>query len=393
LPGPFFQLFLSWQILTLRSVWTILEKQRIENGVDFMSRKIISMLVLFLLLLPSGICLADSTGADQETLTVEQAINLALSNRNDVKNAALSLEAANISNDLANDDLESYLIPGTNQYAGGIISADQLYTSEYNLQTAQKNYDTKIESVKFSVYSKYYDVVSALDNRDAKELASKQAEEKLKISELRCQLGMDTRLTLYQAQQQAITAQGNHSLAQQTLDQKYIALMEYIGKPSSERPALVRELIYTPLKIDNPEARFSEIVKDSPAVWLAKKSLELTKQTTGDSNSEELDDVNLEKAEVNILTTRDSQLQATRTIYYNILSLEESYNNAVESAKVTDEALRVAKLLYEAGMGTKLDVTATEITANSAHQALDSLSYQHALLMMAFEKPWAYSTY
>jgi outer membrane protein TolC len=360
-----------------------------------MYRKIVSLVILFLLLLPSGVCLADNNIADQETLTVEDAIKLALSNRNDVKIASLTLEAAESSNELAVDNatttFESYRIPGTNQYVGGGDAWDQVYTTKYNVQTAQTNYDTKIESVKFSVYSKYYDVISALDSKDSKELTSEEAAEKLKISELRFELGMDTKMTLYQAKQNAVLAQSNFTLAQQTLDQKYIALMEYICKPTGERPTLVRELSYNPIKIDDPEAKISDIVKDSPAIWLAEKALKLTKNTLGDSGSDELDDANLEKAEVNILATKDSQMQATRTIYYNILNVEELYNNAVESAKVADEALRIAKLLYESGMGIKLDVNSAEIAANNAHQLVNSLSYQHAILMMVFEKPWAYS--
>lgn len=357
-----------------------------------MRRKIISLLVLLVLTIPAGICLADGEPAGA-TLTVEQAIDLALKNSSTVKSADLALQAANIANDETWESVNSALLPDANgQYYGAVDSWDAVYVADYNLEAARKNYDTAVESVKFNVYQKYYAVVNALDNSDAQRLASQQAAEKYKIAELRYQLGMDTILNVYQSQQQNVSAQSNLAGSTESLEQKYIALMEYIGLPKSERPVLIRELAYTPLKVDDAETRIADIVKDSPAVWLASRSLLLTEQTSGSSGDYYglLTDINKEKANLTIVTSRDAMTQATRNIYYSILNAEESYNSAVAAAKAADEGLRVAKLLYEVGMGTKLDVTAAEIAAQSAHQAVDSLSYQHAILVMAFEKPWAY---
>jgi len=351
------------------------------------------MLLLFLMMFVSiGTCRADADTAGS-TLTVDQAIDLALKNSHTVKSADLALQAANISDDQAWEGVASALVPDANgQYHGPVDSWNAIYMADYNLESARKNYDSAVESVRFSVYQKYYAVVNALDNNDAQRLANQQAAEKYKIAQLRFDLGLDTRLNVYQSQQQNVSAQSNLAGSTESLDQKYIALMEYIGLPKTDRPALVRELAYTPFKVDNAETKIADIVKDSPGVWLADRSLLLTQQTSGSSGDYygQLTDINVEKADLTIITTRDAMTQATRNIYYGILSVEESYNNAVAGAKAADEALRVAKLLYEVGMGTKLDVTAAEIAAQSAHQAVDSLSYQHAILVMAFEKPWAY---
>lgn len=343
--------------------------------------------LLFFSISPSVAVLAD-TAAPSQTLSVEEAVELALANRSDVQVAALNLGAAQISDELAWDSVNDII---SNSPAGASSSAwDQTYVSDYTLQSAQKNYETKLENVEYTVYQNYYAVVTALDSADSQRLISHQAQDKLKIAELRAQLGMDTKLSVYQAHQAAVSAQANHAIAQLSLDQKYTDLMEYIGKPSGERPTLVRELSYSPLQISDPESMFREIVKNSPSVWLAEKSLDL--QELNRINSPglegELSDIQTEKAEITVITTEEAMLQATRSIYYNVLNIEESYNTAIQSAKAADEALRVAKLLYEVGMGTKTDVTAAEIAAQSAHQAVNSLSYQHAMLVMAFERPW-----
>ena len=363
-----------------------------------MRRCFIPVFVLFLLTaFGPGTCRADVSVPGDASLTVEQAIDLALANRNDVRSASLDLDAASVSNDLAWDYasgvMEATQIPGTNQYVS--VGSDPflpVYNSDFALKAKQKAYDIKRQSVEFSVYQRYYAVVNALDKFDAQQLAGQQATENLKIAALRNQLGMDTNLALYKAQSQATAAQGSLATAQQELDQKYITLLEYIGMPKTSRPALVRELTFVAVDIADPEAKFSAIVNDSPSVWIAKQSVQLTEETAGNANSDELDAINLEKADINVLTTRESMLQATRNIYYGLKSIEDSYPTAQASVRTTQEALRVAKLMLDLGMGTKTDVLNAEIAANNATQMLDSLSYQHAILKMAFEKPWAYGS-
>jgi len=352
-----------------------------------------SILVLALLLFTGifpGICWADTAApADiavpTDTLTVDEAVALALKNRTDIESASLNWDAADIASQMAWE---------TASGSGPSDLIDLIYEADYSLEAARTNYESRQEAVKYSVYQKYYDVVKAWDNSEAQRLAVEQAQENLAIAELRFQLGMDTRLNVYQAQQQTVAAQSGYTLAQQTLDSSYIALMEYIGKNRSERPELVRELTYEPLEIADPEGEINDIVNNSPSVWLAKKSLTLQELTRENSAalSGKLDDIQHEQAELTIVTTKDAMRQVTRNIYYNVLSMQESYATATEGAKTADEALRVAKLLHEVGMGTKLQVTAAEISAHNAHQALDNLSYQHAILVMAFEKPWVYGS-
>jgi len=344
-------------------------------------RSIISAVVaclLFITIFP-GASRAD-TAAAGVILTVEEAVTQALDNRKDVQNALLNWDAADITSELT----------WNNSYMGLPDSINQIYQADYALEVARTNYETKRGAVEYAVYKKYYDVVSALDDQDAQRLARQQAEEKLAISELRLRLGMDTRLALYQAQQQAVSARANYAVAEQATDNAYISLMEYIGADKRERPALVRELSFQPLQIGDPETEINDIVIGSPNVWLADRSLWLEEITRDNSATldGDLENIQHEQAEITVITTKDAMRQATRSLYYNVLKLQESYETAVQGAKAADEALRVAKLLYEVGMGTKTDVTAAEIAAQNAHQAVDSLSYQHAILVMAFERPW-----
>ena len=344
-------------------------------------RRFLALIVTlsFIALFPSVTALADTSSSPQ-ILTVEEAVQLALKNREDVRTVQLNWDAAWINSDLAWENANM-------SYSDSI---NQIYQTDYAIEAARTNYETKREAVEYSVYQKYYAVVNALDDLDAQKLSQQHAEEKLAVTELRVQLGLDTRLALYQAQQQAVSARTNAAVAEQSLDNAYVSLLDYIGVATDQRPELVRELTYQPLQIGDPETKINDIVRKSPSVWMADRSLLLQELTRDNSVGllGDLENIKQEQAEIAVITSKDAMRQATRSLYYNVLKMQESYETAVQGAKTADEALRVAKLLYEVGMGTKTDVTAAEIVAQSAHQAVNSLSYQHAILVMAFERPW-----
>jgi len=344
-------------------------------------RRFLALIVTlsFIALFPSVTALADTSSSPQ-ILTVEEAVQLALKNREDVRTVQLNWDAAWINSDLAWENANM-------SYSDSI---NQIYQTDYAIEAARTNYETKREAVEYSVYQKYYAVVNALDDLDAQKLSQQHAEDRLAITELRVQLGLDTKLALYQAQQQAASARTNSAVAEQSLDNAYVSLLDYIGVATDQRPELVRELTYQPLQIGDPETKINDIVRKSPSVWMADRSLLLQELTRDNSVGllGDLENIKQEQAEIAVITSKDAMRQATRSLYYNVLKMQESYDTAVQGAKTADEALRVAKLLYEVGMGTKTDVTAAEIAAQSAHQAVNSLSYQHAMLVMAFERPW-----
>ncbi|MBC7347105.1 MAG: TolC family protein, partial [Clostridia bacterium] len=54
-----------------------------------------------------------------------------------------------------------------------------------------------------------------------------------------------------------------------------------------------------------------------------------------------------------------------------------------------EEALRLARLRYEVGMATRLEVQAAELMLAQAEAAAASVLRQHAYYKLAFQKPWA----
>lgn len=361
-----------------------------------MRRVLIPIIICLLLIsiLP-GNCLAAETNVSA-TLTVDEAIELAIANSKDLQSASLDLDAAALSRDNAWDDnnavlLSSY-IPGTDLHVSIATGSEaNVYSTNYTWLSKLRGYDTALEAVSISVYQKYYDILAAINKLESQRLSAQLDEENLRITELRCQLGLDTQAVLYGAQTKVAASQAALVTAQQDLDQKYITLADYIGLPEGSRPSLDNTVTYVPAKIDDPELAIRSIVDSSPSVWLADENVRLQENTSGLSNDYKMDNINRDKANLVVSMTREKMEQSTRNIYYQLINLQNSYQASLENDRSLQENLRVARLMFDLGMNTKVDVTAAELAASNSRQTLNSLVYQQVILKMTFAKPWASS--
>ena len=101
--------------------------------------------------------------------------------------------------------------------------------------------------------------------------------------------------------------------------------------------------------------------------------------------------IDVRKAEINAYDTRIQMRQLVRILYNNILKLENAYITQSQAITLQEEKLRVLKTKYELGMVTKQDVEEVEIELIKARKSLEEIAYQHEILKLAIEKPWAYA--
>ncbi|MBC7074789.1 MAG: TolC family protein [Syntrophomonadaceae bacterium] len=340
-------------------------------------------------------CLAEDINPD--SLTIEEAVNLALSNSKELEKASLEVDAAKVTRDEAWDAHNAVLmqtyIPGQDMYLS-VPTGQELdglvYTTNFAWLAKKKEYEAKVDSVVLSVHQKYCNVLTAREKVESQRLAVQRDEEKLRIAKLRYQLGLNTVSDVSRAKMQVADSQAKLETAEKELEQRYIELAEYLGLPEDSRPTLVDEIEYASLEVENVDNQIDSIASNSPSVWVAEEAVRLEKQTYGKINSYDLDKVELDKAEVGVDITKKNIREITRNIYYAIKQLEDSYTAALEAVQAAEEALRVAQLMFDVGMATEADVLNAEAALASARYALNNLVCQHELLKMAFEKPWTY---
>lgn len=356
---------------------------------------VIMFLCLSIGVLPAA-CLARDI--DTSSLTIEEAINLAFSNNEELEKALLEIDAAKVTRDETWDAHNAVLmktyIPGQDMHLS-VPTAHELdglvYTTNYAWLVKKKGYEAQIDSVVLAVHQKYYNVLKAQKNAESQQLAAQKDQEELKAGELRYQLGINTLADLLRVRTQAVDSRAKLETAKKELEQKYIELVEYLGLPADSRPVLEDKVKYASLEVENIDKQINAIVNDSPAVWIAEEAVRLEKQTYGKVNSYDLDKIELDKAQIEVDITKKNMRDLTRNIYYTIKELEESYVAAQEAVQAAEEGLRVTELMFEVGMATKADVLKAESALAQAENSFFALTCQHELLKIAFEKPWTYS--
>ncbi|WP_172613495.1 TolC family protein [Moorella sp. E306M] len=332
-----------------------------------------------------------------DTLTLQQAVDMALKHSSELQVARNTIDKNKKLRDEAWDANNAVLI---NTYLGnglyvsvptGKDPQGAVFKTDYDWRAAQKDYDTKVESVKASVYQAYFNVLQdqAQVNYLEQSLASK--ERNLRDAEARWQAGMDTAFNVNQLRAAVVSERAKLAQAQDTLARDYANLAQLVGLPRGSTPALSNDATYQPLEVTDLNSTIEQIVSASPDLWKAQQQVQLIKDTFAMQNSADVDRYNLKNANLAVTITGDKLQQAVLKLYYTVKDLEAGYEAAQKSVATAEEALRLAKLRYDVGIGTQADVLAAEASLAQARQQLLSLTIQHELAVKAFWQPWAWS--
>ncbi|MEW6772098.1 MAG: TolC family protein [Bacillota bacterium] len=328
-------------------------------------------------------------------LSLAEAVELALANSQELKQAYLEVEAAKETRREAWETYNAVLlrtyIPGQDLYVSLPTGEDPqglVYITNFNWLVKQKNYEAKKDSVIATVYKKYYGLLQEIEKIRAQELALAEKEKQLANAEARYKVGMETAVSLQGMRAEIARVQAVLAEAKNGLERTYAELAELLGLPVDSRPILTESPVYEPLRVEDPEKAIEEITENSPAVWIANEAVRLERDTYGMLHNYDVDKAELNKAKADVAVARESTRQLTRTLYYTAKSLEESCTTAQENLRLAELSLRVARLRYEVGMATQADLLAAEAALAQAKQAFLALQCQHDLLKMAFYKPW-----
>lgn len=362
-------------------------------------RKGVSILLLSLFLAVSLVMPASGAsdeGAGTTGLTMDDAVNMALARSNSLREAQLNIDRSeevrdNLANQLDYVPLGPTEEPYSNLYTG-LASADIAY------RMAKKTKTIEEDAVMMSTLQAYTDLLLAQENLDYAHQNLKQAGWQLNVGNLSYQQGM---ISQYEknALQAAYEVAGKQAVsAEVALDSAYITFNNLIGMAAGDRPILAEKPGFNGIEVENLQTAINHVMNENPSVWLTDQYLKLaevqldlydfTDSTLEPYTAKEID---VDKARLTAADSREQLEKLMRTIYNNILTLEEGYAMQQEAVKLAEEDLRIQKLKYEIGLATKTEVQAAEISLQEKNKALDQLIFQHELLKIAFEKPWTVS--
>jgi outer membrane protein len=348
---------------------------------------------------------ADSTGTDSSpatnvSLTIQQAMDMALNSSRNVQAAQLAIQSNDEARkNMAQTNIAAQGIPSGPTSPALLSAFSSLRQSDINWQMSEKTLNVTEDAVVYGVLRDYIANLNAVDSVTSAQNFLSNAQTKINIARVQLQLGIisssdaSVAEATYKAAQAAVDTAGiNESDAYHTFNKD-------LGLDTEARPILTERPQYSTFSVDDLTSTINSTVAVNPTVWLKYQAITLAQlgvdlydySSAAKSGTVLSQQINVQQANITASNTQEQAQQLMRTIYDNISKTEEQYNTQQDTLKTAQDTLRTTQVKYDVGMATKLDLSNAELAVNNATQALNTIIYQHELWKMAFEKPWAYS--
>lgn len=336
-----------------------------------------------------------ATQQQSQTLTYEQAIQRALSTSYSLQNAKADIERANEVRDKLSDNIE-YVPAGP-----GNPIANQMYTgfakAELGYQMKQKKLTVEEDAIAYSVREAYNAVLQALEKKKLADKSVENAYLQNNVTRYKQREGLASEFEADKADKTYQAELKNQQAAATALTSAYEKLNQLIKLPANTRLQLIEQPAFKKLEDVDLEVHISRVLDENPNIWLAGKNIDLARldldlYTFNDKTNPDTykaKEIDVDKAQYTYSDIRDKTAQAVRTIYYNIRQLEDNHNLLEQKLKVSEDALRLAEVQFEAGILTKAEVSAARLAVEQIKQQLFDISVSHDNLMEVFKKPWA----
>jgi outer membrane protein len=332
-------------------------------------------------------------------ISLQEAIDLSLEHSNSVDKAYKEMERTEMLSQDAGDNV-NFIPTGHTGIPEVSAAYSNALSSQLNWQLSRKAYTAAQEAQIMDTTKKYWDILAGEEKiRNAKtdvknallQLQYANAAKRVGVS---LSVGLSPDQALIAADYQYTGAQGALASYQNDLDKGYAAFNQLVGLYPDDRPVLTDTIVFEPLKVTDLNHEVSRVLETAPSIWQAEETANLRAIIKNISayNSyfnAEAEDIELEQADLDTSSAKKLLEQTTRTLYYGIKSLEESYASAEKQVQVCEENLRVKQLQYELGMVTSLELASEEKKLADAQLNLLNIAYNHAQLKLSFQTPWA----
>lgn len=365
---------------------------RAKNGIIL----ILSVFLALSMFVSRGMCSANEQQKKIE-LTLNQAVEMALKESVTLKQAELgedrARKVAENAWDAHNLQLRATYDEASQLYASVPVDQDAFplfFKADRGWRIAQRTYQITRDATELAAKKCYFDVLQASANLDAAKKAYEFNQSSLRSAQAMYQVGMNNAQTLELAKLGLQKSNLDLQSAKADLDKAYMALNQLIGLDPMARPVLIDAIPYEKLKVDSLDADVSRATRseDNPALWIKKEQYEISRYLWSYTIPDSAGKIDIDKSYLEYDTARKTIRDKMYQLCDNIITLESSYNTALQNVKATEEKYRVEQLRYNVGMSTKKDVLEAEMLLEQAKLALKKVAAAHHLGKVTFEKPW-----
>lgn len=338
-----------------------------------MKRKLCALAAIVLLVsMLSGTAVAEN---GVRSLTLEEAINLAMVNNDQVELNRLSVDKAKLK-------LEQDKYAAKKLDEDFVTSFDAAYLkyilpviSQMNLTLAEAKARLSDDALKLEVEKAYYELLKKQADLQNATNALDRAKEQLRIAQASFKAGVLAKSEVIGAEVLVASKEAALLTAQNEYDKANMSLAKSLGLPLDTEIEPAGTFSFEPVKIDLAKEIEKGLQNDVEVIG-AREGLKVAEATLEQAKRFYTPNVfmyreaeyGLEEAKVTLRQKEKAVELKIRQAYLDLQSAEKAYQTLEKSLASARETYRVAKLKFEAGVATRLEM----------EKAADSLSEQEA---------------
>lgn len=353
---------------------------------------------------------ADESAGEAETvLTYNRAVELAIKNSTELKNARESeLQAEEIREKLAN----LRRISGFTPVGPGYDLADaadrelllKFTAADTAWRMAAKQVEILEETIAFQVRSAYDEVLQNTAGLEKADRALAFAATKLYQTEIKTRLGVESRFNRENARSSYAAEKEQRERLACQLDEAYTNLNKLLGLEPGARPKLQEHDppswlgeehgSTTGLGETGLERHLALVLHDHPYIWLqeqkaAQAERELSLYTYNiEAPPYKVVASAVQQEKNNLYALKEEVRKGVRSLYYQLQGLESQYKALEASLVQAENALRAVQLRFKLGMAVPLEIEQAELALLEIKSGMQDLARAYGQLKMLYEKPW-----
>jgi hypothetical protein len=353
-------------------------------------------------------------GIAEATLTYDQAVETALKNSMELKNAREGiLQTEEMREQLANLRRAAGSVPvGPGYDLFDAADRDLLLkftAADTAWRMAAKQAEALEGTIAFQVRSAYDDVLQNAAGLEKAERALDFTAKKLIQTDTKTRLGMESDFNRENTRQgYAADKEQQEQLARQ-LDEAYTNLNKLLGVEAGARPKLqehdppvwLGEEQGSPAGLGEAglERHLSLVMHDHPYIWLqeqqvaqAERELSLYTYNAGLPPYKVVAST-VQQEKNNLYALKEEVRKGVRSLYYQLQGLESQYKALEKNLAQAENGRRVTQLRLKLGMAVPLEVEQAELAVLEIKCGMQDLARAGSQLKMLYEKPWLISVF
>lgn len=328
----------------------------------------------------------ETTAAAVKSLTLDEAVELAIKNNIDLKKAQLDYDNAVIDARQArynageiDEDSVNSLQTAQTKY----VSTKQKVLAE---EIAKQTYEITIEQTKNLVEENYYDVLMADNLVKVKEASVKRAQEQLALVQKKFKAGTAIKTEVNKAEISSASAKADLTNAQRDLKNVQVVLNKTLGLDVNTDIKLTQVLKYEKITLPTPEDLTKQALETRLDMKRAKNSESIAQMTydlvvayqAPNTFSAKKQKIELEKAKLVLLQQEQNIRAEVISTLFQVQKADEVVQLSAKSLEQAKENYSLTERRYEIRVGTFADVLSATVDLADAEAKYIQAVYNYS---------------